>query len=91
MVFGCGDLLTDIWYSEAGEDLFMPDASLCISFMVLMIDESLFSTSSMPSKELVFGFLLGGSGSVGTGDWDFLSLILSLMPPVGVSSILLQV
>ena len=90
-MLGCGDFVTDIWYSEDGEGLLMPDANLCISFIVLMIDESFFSAPSMPSNELVFGFLLGGSGSDGTGDWDFLSFILSFMPPVGVSSILLQV
>ena len=59
----CGDCgpVTLGWGCEDGEGLFIPDASLCISFIVLMIDESSFPTSSTPSIELVFGFLIGGS------------------------------
>ena len=69
------------------------EASRCISFIVLIMDGSSFSPSSTPSKGLVFGFLLGGSGSEGSGagDADFLILIFNFIPPFGVSSISLQV
>ena len=86
---GEGDM--DIWYSDDGDGRLIPEASRCISLIVLIMDGSSFSTSSIPSNKFVFGFLLGGSGSGGAGDADFLILIFNLIPPLGVSSISLQV